>query len=99
MSPYDFGVPIRVQQYQKTPNPNALKCVLDARVAVGSRAYREAHAAAGDPLARAVLAIPGVVNLLLHEDWLTVGKSPGAKWAPVKAALESVLATIDPPTL
>jgi hypothetical protein len=46
-----------------------------------------------------VLAIPGVVNLLLHEDWLTVGKSPGAKWAPVKAALENVLATIDPTTL
>lgn len=94
---YAWLVPIRVKQYVETPNPNALKCVLDGRVSEGSKAYRSAVSAAGDSLAAAVFGIAGVTNLLLHEDWLTVGKSPEAKWPAIKRALENVLGTIDAP--
>ncbi|MCU0688642.1 MAG: NifU N-terminal domain-containing protein [Phycisphaerales bacterium] len=94
---------LRVVQYLDTPNPQALKCVLDGVVSVGSRPYRAGQAGAGggkssgeadgrsDALASALLAIPGVVGLLLHGDWMTVSKSPDARWAAIKPRVEATL--------
>jgi hypothetical protein len=44
-----------------------------------------------DALASALLAIPGVVGLLLHGDWMTVSKSPEARWASIKPRVEATL--------
>jgi NFU1 iron-sulfur cluster scaffold homolog, mitochondrial len=84
-------VPIKISQFQTTPNPNAIKCVLDHRLADTPRSYFNAQQAAEDPLAVSLFAIPGVTNLLIHETFITVGKSAEADWKTVKAAVERVL--------
>lgn len=77
--------------FQETPNPHALKCVLDREMAPERRSFFNAEQAGGDPIAAALFAIPGVTNVLMSGDWLTVGKSPEAEWKTVKAGITRVL--------
>lgn len=89
-------MPYTVTQFQPTPNPNAMKCVLDRAVAPSPRSYRsrpEAPGPADDPLAAALFAVPGVAGLLLNHDWVTVTKEPGVDWAAVKTAMRRALAS------
>jgi NFU1 iron-sulfur cluster scaffold homolog, mitochondrial len=81
----------QVRAFEPTPNPNALKVVLDRSPTETPKSYRDAAAAAGDPLASALFAIPGVSNVLLHEGWLTVGKDAGAEWKALRPRIERVL--------
>jgi len=85
----------RVTQFVETPNPNAVKCVLDASPAPDRpRAYEAGQAAADDPLASALLAIPGVRNILIHDGWITVGKVPETTWATLKPEIKRVLGSV-----
>jgi hypothetical protein len=83
---------MKVVSFESTPNPNAVKCLLDGRVSQGPRSYRDAGAAAGDPLARRLFEIDGVTNVLILGDWITVGKEPAVGWAEIKAGVRRVLA-------
>jgi hypothetical protein len=85
-------MPIKVISYEPTPNPNALKCVLNGPVSDASRPFRTAESAASEPLAAALFAVEGVTGLLLHKDWLTVNKSPDARWPAIKRGVEKALA-------
>lgn len=84
-------MPIAVKQFQPTPNPNAVKCILSHPVSQSIRSYRSSADAEGDPLARALFAIPGVTNLLISTDWLTVSKSPEASWSTIQKAVAAAL--------
>jgi hypothetical protein len=83
----------RVLEFAATPNPNALKCVLDGSPAPQSpRSYvGTGPDAAVDPLGAALMAVPGVRNVLIHDGWVSVGKTPEADWKPIKAAVKQVL--------
>lgn len=87
--PGDMGY--KIKSYQETPNPNALKCVLDRRTGEKTRSYFKAADAAGDALAARLFGIPGVTNLLIHPEWITVSKSAGVSWKVIKGELERVL--------
>lgn len=91
---YPPPMPYTVTQFQPTPNPNALKCILDRRLPDPPRSFRSAQEAAGDPLATLLFAVPGVVGLLLSGDWLTVNKSPETDWGSVKKGLQRALANV-----
>jgi hypothetical protein len=82
----------RVKQFQETPNPNALKCILDRKVTDRPRSYFKAEDAMADELATRLFAIPGVTNILISGDWITVNKTPEAAWAPIRAGVERALA-------
>lgn len=82
----------RVKKYQETPNPNALKCILDRSAGGSMRSFLNAAAAAGDPLGSAIFNLKGVTNVLINGDWITVSKSPDAAWREIKPGLERVLA-------
>ncbi len=84
-------MPYEIVQFQDTPNPNALKCVLDGRIAPAPRSFFNAEQAKGDALATALFAIPGVTNVLIHDGWITLSKAPDTDWKPVKAAARKVL--------
>jgi hypothetical protein len=89
----------RVTEYVTTPNPHAIKCVLDAPLPALEqgdkvRSYRDATSAAGDPAAAKLFAIEGVRNVLIVGNWVTVGKAPEATWKAVKAGIEKTLAAL-----
>lgn len=88
----------RVSEWQGTPNPNAMKCLVEpatssALATGGVRAYRTPDAARDDPLGRALMSVEGVTNVLIHDGWITIGKAPGASWRAVKAGVERACGT------
>lgn len=90
-----------ITSFQPTPNPNALKCVLDRPITRAPVSYRSAadlanEAPAADPsdahrLAPALFAVPGVAGLLFNHDWVTVNKAPQSDWSEVKAGITRAL--------
>lgn len=88
-------MPYSVRDFQSTPNPNAVKCLLDRVIRSrdrGPASYRNAAAAADDPIAATLFAISGVTTLLINEDWITVNKDPKADWKAIKPAVTRALA-------
>lgn len=85
-------MPYTVTEFRETPNPNAVKCVLDRSPGATPRSYRAATEAADDPLATLLFGVPGVTGLLIHDGWVTVSKSDSAKWTGIKPALRAAFA-------
>ncbi len=94
----------RVIRFEPTPNPNALKCVLDRAVAplesggalTGSaRSYRNAAEAEHDPIAKVIFAAApkgAITSVLIRGDWLAVNKSPAAEWKTLRSAISAAMA-------
>ncbi len=81
-------------EVQPTPNVNAMKFLLSRRVTDGrSQTYRSPDEAAASPLAKALFAIPGVVQVFLLNDFITVTRAPGAEWSAIVAQAETVIRT------
>ena len=69
----------RVVEIQATPNPNAIKVILDRSVSQDSTSFLHPSAAEGHPLAMQLFEIPGVSSLLLLDDFITINKSSNAR--------------------
>ncbi len=78
---------------EPTPNPNAVKFVLDTRLSDTPRSYfnAAAAAAAADPLATALFTIEGVASVLVLEDFVTINKDPEAPWPAIRRKVKKVL--------
>ena len=82
----------KIADIQETPNPNAVKITLDRLVSEQPISFFRAEAAADHPLAKKLFAIPGVSSLLLLDDFITINKSPEARWADITRRVRQVLA-------
>ncbi len=88
-------MPYRVTSFEPTPNPNALKCMVEPSPASSPRSYFNAGQAADDALAAALFDVDGVTNVLIHSAFITVGKRPDASWKSVRAGVERALAAAE----
>jgi hypothetical protein len=84
-------MPFVVREIQPTPNPNAVKFVLDRPISESPTSFLNPGAAEGHPIAEALFAIPGVSSLFLLGDFVTVNKVPAAKWPELKSKVKQVL--------
>jgi hypothetical protein len=82
----------KVSEIQPTPNPNAVKFVLDREVVAQPTSFFNKEQAIDHPLAQKLFAIPGVSSLLLLGDFITVNKTPDTPWKDITKAVEKVLA-------
>jgi Fe-S cluster biogenesis protein NfuA len=93
-----------------TPNPNALKYVVDGYVFMerGTANFTDkSMAAARSPLAKRIMDIPGVASCLIGRDYVTVAKSEDGDWefldervrSGMKTHMESGLPAVDPSDL
>lgn len=85
-------MPFKVTEIQETPNPNAKKFVLDRAVSDQPVSFFSAESAGEHPLASRLFEISGVSCLLLLGDFITVNKTPQAKWAEIHRKVRRVLA-------
>ena len=74
-----------------TPNPNARKYTLDRTVGVTMLNLRTAAEAANHPLARDLFALPGVTNIFLTADFITVNKRPDVSWEALEPLILPIL--------
>lgn len=65
-----------------TPNPNALKYVLDEQVLLprGAASFADKKSAEGSPLAKRLLDIPGVAACMIGYNFVSVTKSESGDW-------------------
>ncbi len=80
-----------VTSFEPTPNPNAVKCLLDRPISTGPRSFLNAAAAESDPIARALFAVEGVTSVLMNRGWITVNKRAETAWSAVKPQIKRVL--------
>jgi hypothetical protein len=79
-------------EIQPTPNINALKFVVNRRVTEGrSQTFRSAEEAAPHPLAARLFAIPGVVQVFLLNDFVTVTRDPALGWDEIASGAEAAI--------
>jgi hypothetical protein len=84
-------MPFRLRAVQPTPNPNALKFILDGSVSECPVSFLDADSARGNQLASKLFAVSGVSGLLFLGDFITVNKYPSARWVEMKGLIEAVL--------
>ena len=72
-----------------TPNPNALKFEVGVDVQ-GPRTYA-AGQEADDPVAAALLDLPGVTSVFMMADFVTVSKSPDGTWDEIVELAKTIL--------
>lgn len=83
-----------IRAFEETPNPNALKCLLDAEAPPCPgrtiRSYASAAEAddAGDRFAVALFGVSGVARVMVLGSFVTVSRSPEAKWPAMKTGLK-----------
>ncbi len=73
---------MKIEEIEYTPNPNAVKFVLDQQLTLGgtTRSFESAEAAEGVPLAKKIMAIEHVKSLFFADRWLTVTQDGDADW-------------------
>jgi hypothetical protein len=89
-------MPFNVTTVQPTPNPNALKFVLDGHITTERLSFAHSDPAQGHPVASRLFEIKGVESLLMLGDFVTVVKSPDVKWSSITGKVKRVLAASSP---
>jgi NFU1 iron-sulfur cluster scaffold homolog, mitochondrial len=85
-----------VIETQETPNPDALKFILDSQVlAIGVRHFDNKSAGGNDPLAAPLFALGDVRSVFYSGNFVTVTKYPEAQWKTLRPQIEQVLAKVD----
>ncbi|MFI4916242.1 MAG: NifU N-terminal domain-containing protein [Phycisphaerales bacterium JB060] len=82
----------RVIGFESTPNPNAVKILLDGTLTNNPRSYREPPGDdCPDALAAALFAIDGVRVVLIHHHFVTVCKADKTPWSAIKRRAKSAI--------
>jgi len=77
---------------QATPNPNALKFILPERKFAKPVNISSPEEAAAHPLAAALMALDGVYNVFMVQDFVTVNKLPDVPWEPLREQAQAIIA-------
>ncbi len=72
-----------------TPNPNALKYEVGVEVG-GPKAYA-AGKECDDPMAAALLELPGVTSVFMSADFVTISKAPDATWEGIASPAKQII--------
>lgn len=81
----------KVLEVQPTPNPNAMKFVLDRVIAERPVSFLHAEGSQDHPLVSQLFAVSGVASVLLLGDFVTVNKTPSAKWRAITPKVKKIL--------
>ncbi|HLG32144.1 MAG TPA: NifU family protein [Ignavibacteriaceae bacterium] len=88
---------LMVEDVDLTPNPHALKFILNERLLkVETRQYPDKHSAESDPFASGIFNIKGVVSVFYMDKFVTIEKSPDSNWGQIQRPFIDFLKTFDP---
>ena len=86
-------MPFAIREVLPTPNPNAMKFVLDQPISQQPMSFLTPAAAVNHPLAQKLFDITGVTSVLLLGDFVTINKSSEARWPDIKRNVQDVLSS------
>ncbi|MFA7287789.1 MAG: NifU family protein [Melioribacteraceae bacterium] len=87
---------LNVQDVDLTPNPQALKFVLNERI-LGreTRDYKSAEEAKNDPLAEGIFQIEGVVGVFYMDKFITIEKDAKTGWGQIQRPFVEFIRNFD----
>jgi len=87
---------LMVEDVDLTPNPHALKFILNERLLkVETRQYPDKQSAKSDPFASGIFNIEGVVSVFYMDKFVTIEKSPDSNWGQIQRPFIDFLKTFD----
>lgn len=85
-----------VQDVDLTPNPQALKFILNERLLLKeTRSFKNKEEAANDPLAKGIFDIEGVVSVFYMDKFITIEKDPKAGWGQIQRPFVEFIKNFD----
>ncbi len=85
-----------VQDVDLTPNPHALKFILNEKLLkFETRQFSSKEEAEKDPLAKGIFEIDGVVTVFYMDKFVTIEKSQTANWGQIQRPFIEFLKTFD----
>jgi len=85
-----------VEDVDLTPNPHALKFILNERLLkVETRQYPDKQSAQSDPFASGIFNVEGVVSVFYMDKFVTIEKSPDSNWGQIQRPFIDFLKTFD----
>lgn len=77
---------------QSTPNPNALKFVVNVPVKTEGRAtYKSMDECAKNPLARALFTVPNVSEVYFFDNYITVTQDGNVEWDVIEEQIKKII--------
>lgn len=87
----------KIKEIERTPNPDAMRFVLDEPLTSGTtRSFENAMEAEGDTLASALFAIDGVINVYYVDKYITVTQDGQAVWSELLRKLAPPIREAEP---
>lgn len=88
---------LMVEDVDLTPNPHALKFILNKKLLnTETRQYPDKGSAESDPFAKGIFDIDGVVSVFYMDKFVTIEKSTDANWGQIQRPFINFLKDFDP---
>jgi len=89
----------KIKEIERTPNPDAMRFVLDEPLTNGvTKSFENASEAEGDDLAKALFAIDHVINVYYVDRYVTVTQDGNAVWSELLRKLAPPIRESTPQT-
>lgn len=87
---------LMVQDVDLTPNPHALKFILNEKLLENeTRQYADKESAQSDPFAKGIFKIDGVVSVFYMDKFVTIEKSADSNWGQIQRPFINFLKDFD----
>ncbi len=87
---------LMVQDVDLTPNPQALKFILNEKLLENeTRSFANKTEAEKDPLAKGIFEIDGVVSVFYMDRFITIEKEPAATWGQIQRPFVEFIKNFD----
>lgn len=87
---------LQVLDVELTPNPHALKFILNEKILnIETRQYADKNEAENDPLAKGIFEIEGVVSVFYMDRFITIEKSKDTDWGKIQRPFLNLIMHFD----
>jgi NFU1 iron-sulfur cluster scaffold homolog, mitochondrial len=88
---------LMIEDVDLTPNPQALKFILNKRILnIETRQFPSKETAGDDPFAKGIFDINGVVSVFYMDKFVTIEKSKDANWGQIQKPFIEFLKSFNP---
>ena len=74
-----------------TPNPNSIRVGCEKKISASPQTFTTAEEAAADPIAKDLFAIPGITQVFMLNDFISINKDGSNGWPVIQPEVEKVM--------
>ncbi|PID60418.1 MAG: thioredoxin [Ignavibacteriae bacterium] len=87
---------LMVKDVDLTPNPQALKFILNEKLlSRETRSFRDKKEAENDPLAKSIFELEGIASVFYMDRFITIEKEPSVSWGKIQMPFVNLIKNFD----